>query len=197
MTGGDRALPLGRVVLGVVLLLAGVGWLLQSLDVVDVPWQVALSVSLLLVGAAILAVGRHGGLIAIGVILTVILGLASILDVPFRGGVGERSYGPTSATELRDEYRLAVGKLTVDLTRVGTALPGREIAASVGIGDLVVVVPADASVRVEGRAGVGEVLLFGRGHGGVSVEEVAGGPDPRFDLEASVGVGKVEVRRAA
>ena len=197
MTDGDRTLPMGRIVLGLVLLLAGVGWLLQALDVVDIPWQVALSISLLLVGAAILAVGRHGGLIAIGVILTVVLALASVLDVPFRGGVGERSYGPTSATELREEYRLAVGQMTVDLSGAGTALEGRTIEASVAIGQLVVLVPADVSVRVEGRAGAGEVLLFGRGHSGVSVEEVAGGPDPRFDLEASVGMGRVEVRRAA
>lgn len=196
MTDHGRSVPMGRIVLGIVLLLAGVGWLLQALDVVDVPWQVALSASLVLVGAAILAVGRHGGLIAIGVTLTVILALASVLDVPFRGGVGERSYGPTSVTELREEYTLAVGQMTVDLSAMGTALAGRRIEASVGIGQLVVVVPAGAQVRVEGRAGAGEVVLFGRGHSGVNVEEVAGGPAPQADLEAAVGLGQVEVRRA-
>lgn len=191
----DRTFPLGRVVLGVILLVAGVGWLLQALDVVDVPWQIGLALSLVLVGAAIIAVGRHGGLIAIGVVLTVILAFASILDVPFEGGVGERAFTPDSVTELRDEYRLAIGKMTVDLTGAETALTGQRIEITLGIGELVVLLPDGVAVRVEGHAGAGEVLLFGEGHGGVNVDEVAGDDDPDVQIEASVGLGKVEVRR--
>lgn len=190
-----RRVHTGRLALGALLLILGIGWLLQTLDVVAVRWEVLLAASLIVVGVAIVVVGRHGGLITIGVILTVVLAFASMLDVPFEGGVGERAFHPETAAELQETYRLGMGRLLVDLSDVDDP-DGTSIEASVGMGELLIVVPDDSRVRVAGRAGAGEVLLFGRSQGGLGVEHtVTDGTGPTLELRASVGMGKLEVRR--
>lgn len=185
----------GRLTLGALLLLLGVGWLLQTLDVLAVRWQVLLAAVLIVVGAALTVVGRQGGLITLGVILTVVLAFASMLDVPFEGGIGERAHRPAAAVDLQERYRLGIGNLTVDLTDV--EIPdGTRIDASIGMGELVVVVPEEVRVRASGRAGIGEVLLLDRSQGGLGVEHaVTDGTGPTMEIEASVGIGKVVVRR--
>jgi hypothetical protein len=196
MTEHDRTRAhLGRLALGALLLILGIGWLLQTLDVVEVRWEVLLAAALILVGVAIAVLGRHGGLITIGVILTIVLAFTSILDVSFEGGVGEREYRPESTAELQDAYRLAMGRMVVDLS--GADIPeGTRIEASVGMGELVIVVPEGVRVRAFGRAGIGEVLLFDRSQGGFGPEQsLTDGTGPTLELRTSVGMGKVEVRR--
>ena len=52
----------------------------------------------------------------------VLLGLglcvASVVDVPLRGGTGDRTFAPSSVLDVRSPYRLAVGHLTLDLSDV-------------------------------------------------------------------------------
>lgn len=190
----ERGLPVGRLVLGAVLLLIGAAWLLVTLEVVDVPIQSAMAVGLILIGIVILVVGRHGGLVALGVILTILLAFMSLLGVPFEGGVGERTFRPAGTADLRSEYRMALGQMTVDLTAIeGTTLPDIEI--SLGMGKVIILLPDGVPVRVEGRAGAGEVQLLGTAQAGVGVEHTVTENDAVFDLEVSVGFGQVEVRR--
>lgn len=191
----ERGMPVGRLVLGAILLLIGAAWLLVTLEVVDVPIQSALAIGLALVGIVILIVGRHGGLVTLGVILTVVLGFLSLLDVPFEGGVGERIFRPAGAADLRSEYRMALGELTVDLTAIeeGAALPDLEVSA--GMGQVVVILPEGVPVRLEGRAGAGEVDLLGSAQGGLGVEHSVTEDDAVWRLEVAVGMGEVEVRR--
>ncbi|MGZ5291362.1 MAG: LiaF domain-containing protein [Actinomycetota bacterium] len=196
----------GRLVAGVVLVLIGVGWLLEVLDVVEFPWEVLLPAALIAVGVALLLTARagagHGGLIATGIVLSVVLLVGSALDLPIGGGVGERTERPTSASQLLDEYRLGIGQLTLDLTDLSAA----ELAsggthrtrARVGIGQLVVLVPEGVLVRVEARAALGNVVVFDQEEGGFDVERV-NDPGPStpavLELVLSVGLGEVEVRR--
>lgn len=190
----ERGLPVGRLVLGAVLLLIGAAWLLVTLEVVDVPIQSAMAVGLILIGIVILVVGRHGGLVTLGVILTILLAFMSLLGVPFEGGVGERTFRPAGTADLRSEYRMALGQMTVDLTAIeGTTLPDIEI--SLGMGKVIILLPDGVPVRVEGRAGAGEVQLLGTAQAGVGVEHTVTENDAVFDLEVSVGFGQVEVRR--
>lgn len=195
MSTQESTVRAGRLVLGLVLVLAGAGWLLQTLGVIDIPWQGALAVSLVLVGLAILAVGRHGGLVTLGVVLTIILALASLLDVPFEGGIGERTFRPAAASGIQSEYRHAVGKLTVDLSDLDLT-SATEVEISLAIGEVEVVVPADAAVDVTAEAGAGEIVLFGGSSSGAGMErtgsmEGEGGP---LELTVSIGFGRLEVR---
>jgi|GEM_PF-463675 len=207
--GGPR---LSHIVLGAVLVLIGVGWLLEALDVADVPWRFLLPSVLILVGLALTLgarTGRHGGLIAFGVVLTAMVLLAGVfevlMDVPLSGGVGDRTRTPTTAA---DEYRWGVGKMTLDLRRA-EGLPGQEIAASVVVGELVVIVPDDVPLVIDARAGLGEVSVLGAGADGVdpSLECVgssrvvdcsssgAAAGERALHLTLQVGLGKVEVQR--
>jgi hypothetical protein len=202
---------LGHVVLGAILVLIGVGWLLEALDVADVPWRFLLPAALIIVGVALVfgaRTGSHGGLVTTGVALTVLVLLAGaievLVDVPFTGGVGDETYRPT--TMVDDEYRLGVGKLTVDL-RDAEALAGREIEASVILGELLVIVPPDVPLVVAAQSGVGEVVVLGQQSGGLTVQlhcrglvgdlvcdEGAVPSEPHLRLNLEVAVGKVEVQ---
>ncbi len=198
----------GRFLLGLFILAAGVAALLQALDVTTVPWKAVLPGALIAVGLGLVVAGTRsdrsqGGLIAVGIVITVLLTAATAVEIPFEGGVGQRVERPATLAELEDEYRLAVGELTVDLTgldllhrTVVAGLPLKTIRARVGIGQLVVIVPSDEPVRVEGRAGVGEVSIFGESDGGLGVrnEYVPAEESVTFSLDLSVGIGEVVVQ---
>jgi hypothetical protein len=65
----------GRLVLGVILALFGLGWLLESLSV-DVPWDVVFPAVLIGIGVMLVVSARSGagqvGLILAGIVLTVL-----------------------------------------------------------------------------------------------------------------------------
>lgn len=207
--GGPR---LGHVVLGAILVLIGVAWLLEALDVADVPWRFLLPSALIIVGVALVfgaRTGSHGGLVAVGVVLTVLViaagAVAALLDFPFAGGVGDKTHRPTAG--VADEYRWGVGKMTIDL-RDADALAGEEIEASVVLGELIVLVPPDLPLVITASTGVGDVKVLGEEDGGFRVDLQCHGtaeavtcgdgvmptePYLRIDLEAAIG--KVEVTR--
>ena len=164
--------------------------------------------ALVVVGAALVLTtwfGRGGLLIALGVLLFVLLSVSTLIDVPFKGGVGQRTERPVSVAEVKPEYHLAAGELTVDLA--GVSFPAEsttDVEATVGAGHLVVIVPRGVEVDVHGHAGAGEVRFLGDdGQGGVRVDRDAqlhaggGAGAARINLDAEVGLGQVEVQDAA
>jgi hypothetical protein len=195
----------GRLVLGLVLVVIGVTALLQAAGVSDVPWKAVLPGSLIAVGLGLVIAGRRsesgqGGLIAIGIVLTVLLATASAVDIPLEGGVGERTERPTSTSEVKSEYRLAVGQLTLDLTSVPVPVTGtRTVRARVGVGQLIVELPSDQLAAVRGHAGMGQVTIFGESDEGFGVDKDVTPSAPFhqpivFSLDLSVGIGEVLVQ---
>jgi hypothetical protein len=199
-TTTPSGLPTGRLVLGGLLVVVGLLWLLDVAGVTELRWRVVLPAALTVVGLALLVTARrgaHGGLIAAGIVLSALVLVASAVPgVSPVAGVGDRTERPASLTADETSYDLAMGSLTVDLRDVDDPEDGAEVNASVGMGELVVVLPAGLGADVRARAGMGEVNIVGASQGGVGVsldEEVAG--DPVIALNLSVGMGKVEVRR--
>jgi len=196
-------------VLSLVLVAAGGAALLDAARVVSVSAIGILALALVLVGAGLVAsawVGRARGLLAVGVLLTVVLGASLAagrnLDISLRGGMGARTWHPLAVADVRREYHLGIGKLTVDLSRVdGLPVAGDAtvVDARVGVGGVVVIVPADADVTVAGRVGAGALRYFDVHDGGTGVRRSArsSGPGARLVLRLRSGVGQVEVRRAA
>jgi predicted membrane protein len=186
----------------VILVLVGIGWLLEALDATDVPWRSLLPAALVVIGILLMVGarrGRQGGLIALGVVLTLVLLLASvvevIIDVPITGGVGEKEYRPTTAVE--SEYRLAIGSMTLDL-RSAELTPGEEIAASVAIGELVVILPPEAGFEIDARSGMGEIDVLGDKEAGMGPDLTVITPASAelvMHLDLDVAIGRVEVRR--
>ena len=195
----ERSRKAGRLAFGLVLLGIGIGWLVEALGV-DVPWDLFLPGALVAIGGMLIFTARsgagQGGLITAGVVLTIVLLIGTAFDVPFTGGVGERTVRPTGGVIDRD-VELGVGELTFDLTGVdfATMVGGTELRARVGVGELVVIVPAEAPIRVEAHSGLGSVQVFGQEEGGVDVEITTPAPigAPAITLVATVGIGEVRV----
>jgi predicted membrane protein len=189
----------GRLVLGLLLVLVGAGWLLEALGV-DVPWDVVFPAVLIAIGGMLVFSARSGadqvGLIVAGVVLTVLLLAGTAIDVPFGGGVGDRTVHPTGV-RVEPGYGRGIGKLTLDLTDVdfdAIDVPF-DLRARVGIGELLVVVPDGAAIRVDAHAGLGSVRVYGAEEAGIDAELVVPAPDnaPLVRLEATVGIGEVRV----
>ncbi|MGW1601216.1 PspC domain-containing protein [Streptomyces eurythermus] len=125
----------------------------------------------------------------------------------------EATWKPAAVAQVRSEYDLGTGQGTLDLTRVHPS-PGQTVAtdARVGAGHLKVIVPADVTVRMDLDVGVGDIRLPGdRGedvdvrpgrHRNVTLAPAKGkagatGTPGTLDLTLGVGVGQVEVSRAA
>jgi hypothetical protein len=136
----------------------------------------------------------------VALVLGVSLAAASVLDVPLRGGTGDRTYRPTSVADVRPTYRMAAGEIVLDLR--GLDLQGRtaRVLVTNGVGHIQIFVPPTATVVASGHAGAGEVRLLGWSWDGAHVDRrrtatgVEGGG--RLIVEARVGLGQVEVLHA-
>ena len=98
VTAGRSPLPVGRFVLGLLVVAAGAVWLLDSLDVIEISWTIFFPIALIITGIGVLVASpghTEGGLIGMGVVLSVLTVATSLspLDV-FRGGIGDRNFAP-------------------------------------------------------------------------------------------------------
>ncbi|MBT8213023.1 MAG: cell wall-active antibiotics response protein [Acidimicrobiia bacterium] len=203
----------GQIGLGIVLLGVGVMWLLVVLDILDdVAWTAVLAGAVIAIGVLLVVLARsgpHGGLIATGFAITLLLALAltvqDIVDVPFSGGIGDADYGPAAVADLDSPYRLAIGDLTVDLRGVDFEPGLTEIEATVAIGHLVVQLPEGVAVAVDMSVGAGQAVVdtdtgAEQSFDGLDVDENyqdSGfqSAEVRVRIRAAVGLGQVEVRR--
>lgn len=196
---GERRSSLGAIALGALLILGGAAWLLETLDIVDVSFEVFLPAALILVGMILVAAARRGrqaGLIALGVVLTVLSAAVSAADVT--GGVGQRVVRLTGDEQAR-HHDLGIGELVLDLTEIEPT-GAVELDAEVGIGELRVELPADVPVRVHAESAIGQVNVLGEEEGGFGSEldhtdEGYESASAAIDLELSVGIGEVSVTR--
>src|SRR6478735_4118102 len=82
-------------------------------------WGVPTAIVIIAIGALLALLAFRGGarwLIPPAVALAIGGGVAAAANLDFRGGIGERTYNPTSVASIpADGYRLGVGRLVVDL----------------------------------------------------------------------------------
>jgi predicted membrane protein len=174
---------------------------LGAAGAVDVTAQAVFAAALLTVGLVLVAgawFGRSRGLIAWGAVLTAGLVLAAAVNVPLRGGVGNRHDVPVSVSDVSSNYHLGVGNQVLDFAELEMDGATKQVAATLGVGDLNVIVPRDVKVVVHARAGVGELSLFSRDFEGTQLDrtvtvEATGEQSGVLDLDLHVGIGRVEV----
>ena len=188
----------GRIALGAVAIGAGVLWLLSEADVIDLSLTTWVGILLIGLGVAIaLTRGSRRGLVVLGVVVALI-GIPALLvdDDLFSGGVGESTKRPQTTADL-EPFRHAIGKLTVDLTAPDLDLDDQTVEASVGIGELLVLVPDDTDVRVDAHVGAGNVDALGEEDNGFDVDfdwisGTSGDQELTLDLEAGIGDIRIE-----
>jgi phage shock protein PspC (stress-responsive transcriptional regulator) len=122
---------------------------------------------------------------------------AAVFDVHPGRGIGDESYAVTSPQALRDEYRLGIGALEVDLSGMRFPLGTTHLETSVDVGDLRVILPPGVALRGYGEARAGHVNMLGKEDDGWNADVDLGGSGPRvLDLAARVGAGSLRVERA-
>ena len=141
--------------------------------------------------------GRSWGLIALGLILMPALIVATVVQVPLRGSFGERSYRPQTIAQIPDTYELAAGSLKIDLQDIDLDQGPVVVVATVGFGELVVLVPAGAAATIDARSGFGEVIIDGASSAGVNVVKSAEWPGSgSITVDVEVGFGSARIERA-
>jgi hypothetical protein len=197
---------LGRVAVSVALVGVGVLGLLDRTGVVEPRARHYLALALAVLGAALVVgafVGRARWLIWLGVPLTVALVGVSTAQDAWRGGTGERHIRPVSVSDLQPRYELGAGGVEMDLSDVDFSGQSASTDLHVGLGNVLVVLPPDVDVTVHATTGAGAMDLLGNHVDGAGVDKdlVDDGSDGTgggtLDLVLDVGLGHVEVRRAA
>jgi len=205
---GPRS-PIPGITVAGLLIVVGILVLITRYSSWDVGPRGFFGAALLVVGLGLVAAaftgGRRarGGLIALGVILS--FGLIASATGPwhFRGGVGDRTYRPAAAEMVRPVYELGAGDLTVDLSTVNVSDLGGPILTNIdhGVGNLTVLVPRSADVRIDIDQGIGDLDVFHQGatdgyFAGTGSAAWTDDGDPEFVITIDSGAGDVEVSRA-
>jgi len=202
---------LGQLTIGVLLIVVGVLWLLRMAGVYPATFTHLVAAALLVIGLGLLigtVAGRARWLIVVGLLLLPLLLVGQLvrplvvgnwLSPGQRGAVGEIRTAPAAPEDVLGSYRLGAGELRLDLSGVEFEEDTR-IAIQVGAGDVRVTVPEDVSVRVEGRAGAGDLRLLDDRVSGVGLERTVTDEVPgaiTLELDVQVGFGEVLVSRGA
>jgi phage shock protein PspC (stress-responsive transcriptional regulator) len=206
---GPRSPVPGLTIAGL-LIVVGFLALVTNFSAWDIGARGFLGSALLVVGLGLVAAafigGRtaRGGLIALGVVLSLALITASTVNWRGAGnGVGDRTYQPATVAEVREVYRGGVGDMTLDLTRLDHGISGDPVTTRIehGVGDLRIVVPQSADVQLAIEHGLGDVQVFDRGSDtegffpGSGSRSWTDDGEPEFVLTINSGVGDVEVSR--
>jgi phage shock protein PspC (stress-responsive transcriptional regulator) len=188
--------------LSVLLIGGGLVALLNDADVTDVTTAQVLAGAVCVIGIALLVSTRFGrarGLIPVGILLLLATIPASVIDVPITGGVGDRTYRPTTVAQVRSSYELGIGELDLDLRDLTLGDETVEIDAQVGIGRLDIHVPSTTRVEVRAHAGAGQLSLFSNTYEddwpANATITAPGTGEGTIVLDAKVGAGQVQVTR--
>jgi phage shock protein PspC (stress-responsive transcriptional regulator) len=171
-----------------------------------------IAAALVAVGALLVAGAWRGNarwLAWLGAPLLGVLVVVDAIEVPWSAGAGERVILVDDRIALTNDHELLVGELTIDLRDApldGPDVPWPQVAtldAALGAGDLTVILPDEASARVDARVRIGEIDPVASSRhereGGINVHREltlpANSERTRVRLDLRVGAGRVELRR--
>jgi hypothetical protein len=132
--------------------------------------------------------------------------IAALVPAPTNllAGAGERTWKPVATTSADTAYALGLGQATLDLSGMTSAADAYPIKVSLGLGELVIVVPDGVTAQVDLSLGGGEVTTERstvdrtptevNSGGGVKQSYLFGSGPPDVVVTASVGAGSVVLR---
>lgn len=193
--------PLGGITLSLAAVVAGVLLAVRESGADELTVPRILAITLLVLGAGLLVGtvwGRARWLIAPGLVVALALAVTSAAGATGIGdGLGERTWRAADG----GDYSLGAGQATLDLRGLRGAESAR-VEASLGFGQLVVLVPTGMSVRIDSSVGLGEITAqdadldtSARGGGREEQFVVGSADDVTVELDLEVGMGQIEVRR--
>ena len=185
-----------RIVIGLLIGAIGLGWLLDQAGV-SVPWRMFPAAALILIGLALIATllgGRgRGGLVALGIISTVLAVVVGVGADRYAGPVGDRLVAPTVA-EWPVQQHISAGTVTIDLTRHPMPEAGR-LQIDVGAGQIDLKLPEDSSAGIDATATAGTITVDGVKVGdGLDIQwSKQPNTSSPVELTLHVGLGDIEV----
>jgi phage shock protein PspC (stress-responsive transcriptional regulator) len=206
---------LGLVTLSIAVIVTGVLASLEATGVFDPAPVVIPAVGLAILGVGVLVgawAGRARWLLWFAVPMLFVTLIASFVptNIPanltntIEAGIGEMSWSPTTVDEASRAHTLGIGSARLDLS--GLVVPAGvtivPVGASVTLGELVVIVPADARVLLDARVNTGELAIAGlprQNDPSPSFDGVLPGGSatgPVIELTLLTNVGSLEVSRA-
>lgn len=193
----------GSTVLGAILVVVGLLWMFDAVDLIELRGAVVLPAALAVVGVALIAGafdGPHSGLVVFGVFLTVAVVASAVAPLEaWRGGIGERVHVVERQVDLEPEYLLGMGDMRLDLSDLRLT-ESAVVSASVGAGTVRIVLPPDLPVSIDATVGAGKVELFEETSEGMAVDREYQSPgftaaDVTLTLDLDVSAGEIEVTR--
>jgi len=191
--------PLGWYVVAAALIATGLLAIVSQLADVEVGPGQFFGAALTVIGIGLVVGawwGRARVLILLALLLLPIAVPASFISAPLEGGVGDLRYTPVTRAELRDDYRLVGGRLVLDLTQLKVLDEPMQIAVSVALGEVIVLLPPGASVQLDARVGAGATYVFDSQQVGTSLVDRYVRRHlyaPSFILDLEAGIGAVQV----
>ena len=132
---------------------------------------------------------------ALAAFVTAVVLAFSWFNVSLSDGVGDHVYVPATVAAIAPSYRLGVGSMRIDLSGIPPAGKELQVKATVGVGELRIVVPNGARAQVYARAKLGDVhvlRLKDSGRNAIVTTGSGGG----YVIDARVGLGRIDVVRA-
>ncbi|MER7039538.1 PspC domain-containing protein [Streptomyces microflavus] len=188
----------------------GLSWEQQPLGTA---LQIGLVAALAVFGLGLLVsslLGRTGfGTVLMAMVTAVLLAGATMLPKEIGTEWARQEWRPAEVSAVQQRYELGTGDARLDLSGV-TIPPGESVRTrlEVGAGRAAVVVPKGVTVKVRAEAGLGEIRLEEGQRVQVRINSdqtsertlpppEGAKPAGTIELEVEVGVGQVEVSRAA
>lgn len=119
--------------------------------------------------------------------------LVQAADLRVEGGIGEREYRPADVGDIPDVYRIGAGEMTIDLSDVDFPIGRTVVRVEAGVGEVRVVVPADACVSSDVEIAGGEADVLDHDNAGLDIDWLqtprnrAGAPELFVDAELVFG----------
>jgi len=203
-----RRIPIASITLVGVALFGVIAQVGENLGWWSIEAGAAIIASLaVLIGATIVSatVNRSRVLIAAVLALSAALATFAIADPDLDGQEGERRIRLTTDSETAVQWKQAAGVLSLDLRQLDLTADDTDlttIAATVGVGQLEIIVRDDVSIELDASVNIGHIVVFN--------DEVAAGTRVRYDerfpagaeaaagtvrLDLEVGVGEITIVR--
>ncbi|MFC8200962.1 PspC domain-containing protein [Streptomyces sp. NPDC057298] len=174
--------------------------------------QTGMAGALVVIGLGIAVsafLGRTGaGSVFLAIVTAALLACSAALPKDISTQWVRTDWAPATASAVLDDYNVGTGVGTLDLSRIDLE-KGQTVTtnAEVGMGQLKVVVPKDATVKLLIEVGVGDIQLPGDDkqdvdvapgkHKELTLAPADGSKDGgTLDLTLEVGIGQAEVARA-
>ncbi len=147
--------------------------------------------------------GRARGLIAVGVVLSVLLAITVALEGRDRPSTHQQvTWQPPGIEQLEPTYRIDVGNAVLDLSRLDFTGQSASVDVHVSAGNLNIILPSTVDVEVLSTVEIGNATVLGQRWNGIGQPQhtvtdngVDGPGGGQLTINATVDVGNLEVRR--